>query len=220
MEFKDRDFQEDDPDDLIDTLAIDLDIPVGASINCTTYTGTFNNTQVELSFRVVCAKNYNGPNCTQFCNDSSCPCDPGYTGELCETNINDCAGVNCSEHGHCEDGVDPFSCQCDVGYTGEFCVTDINDCAGVNCSGHGQCVDGNNSFTCSCDIGYTGELCETDIDDCVEVNCGHNAYCIDGINSYTCKCNDTNNDCKEGIVHSLLLNCIKAHYIEIEKLMI
>ena len=177
MEFKDRDFEEDDPDDLIDTLAIDLDISVGASVSRTTYTGTFNNTQVELSFQVVCAENYYGPDCTQFCNDSSCPCDPGYTGE--------------------------------------FCGTDINDCAG-----HGQCVDGNNSFSCSCDIGYTGELCETDIDDCVEVNCGHNAYCIDGINSYTCKCNDTNNDCKEGIVHSLLLNCIKAHYIKIEKLMI
>ena len=127
FEVKDYDFAEVIEDDLIDFDAINIDIPVGASISRTTYTGTFNNTQVELSFRVVCAENYYGPDCTQFCNDSSCPCDPGYTGEFCESNINDCAGVNCSGHGQCVDGINSFICQCELGFMGELCESTTED---------------------------------------------------------------------------------------------
>ena len=39
-------------------------------------------------------------------------CDPGFTGELCQTNIDDCVGVTCSGNGVCVDGVNSFTCQC------------------------------------------------------------------------------------------------------------
>ena len=48
-------------------------------------------------------------------------CDQGYTGQLCETDINECEGVDCSGNGECLDGVGSFSCVCSSGYTGELC---------------------------------------------------------------------------------------------------
>ena len=50
-----------------------------------------------------------------------CACDPGFTDELCQTNIDDCVGVNCSRNGVCVDRVNTFTCDCDPGFTGEFC---------------------------------------------------------------------------------------------------
>ena len=39
------------------------------------------------------------------------------------TDIDDCAGVTCSGHGQCVDGVASYTCECDVGYTGNDCQT-------------------------------------------------------------------------------------------------
>ena len=33
--------------------------------------------------------------CVDVINSFTCDCNPGYTGELCETDIDDCVGVNC-----------------------------------------------------------------------------------------------------------------------------
>ncbi len=51
----------------------------------------------------------------------TCSCDPGYTGTICETNIDDCVNRNCSGNGVCVDGVDSFGCECESGLTGETC---------------------------------------------------------------------------------------------------
>ena len=37
--------------------------------------------------------------------------------------IDDCAGITCSGHGQCVDGIAGYTCNCDVGYTGNNCQT-------------------------------------------------------------------------------------------------
>ena len=146
-----------------------------------------------ISFRVACAGNYYGQDCSQFCNAENCTCEPGFTGEFCHINIDDCLEVNCSRNSHCVDGVNHYACVCTPGYTGENCGVNIDECETMNidCSRKGRCLDGINTFTCNCDPGFTGEQCEVNIDDCqteLTVNCSGHGWCVDGVNSFTCIC--------------------------------
>ena len=59
--------------------------------------------------------------CVDGVDSFNCSCDPGFTGELCQTNINECVGVDCSGNGECLDGVNSFTCECNPGYTGQVC---------------------------------------------------------------------------------------------------
>ena len=47
-----------------------------------------------------------------------CECLPGYAGDNCEININDCGLHYCHNEGECIDGIGTFSCQCLPGFTG------------------------------------------------------------------------------------------------------
>ena len=59
--------------------------------------------------------------CLDGLDSFNCRCDPGFTGEQCQTNIDDCVGVRCSGNGECLDGVNSFTCECSPGYTGPHC---------------------------------------------------------------------------------------------------
>ena len=125
------------------------------------FNGTFGFAYIEMSFKVECSVSHYFPNCDTSCElEGNCTCLSGYTGPLCEVNINDCIGVNCSGNGECIDGVNAFNCNCFHGYSGNMCKVNIDDCIGVNCSGNGNCSDKVGSFTCDCDIGYSGALCQ------------------------------------------------------------
>ncbi|XP_060581989.1 fibropellin-1-like [Ruditapes philippinarum] len=51
-----------------------------------------------------------------------CDCaDNGYTGELCETNIDDCATNPCNNGGTCVDGINDYTCTCPPDTTGLTC---------------------------------------------------------------------------------------------------
>ena len=101
---------------------------------------------ITLSFRVVCAENYYGPDCSQFCTDN-CACDPGFTGEFCQTNIDE---YNCG-NGVCVDGINSFICNCNTGYTGTLCNSDINECLSNPCGRNGQCMNQIGTFRCNGD---------------------------------------------------------------------
>ena len=100
------------PNDLIDEFLISISstLPVNEETGTQLFWGSVNLTHIELSFQVVCA--------------------PDFTGEFCESVIDDCIGPlsNCSGKGQCIDGIGTFTCDCEPGYSGEYCEIDIDKC--------------------------------------------------------------------------------------------
>ena len=64
--------------------------------------------------------------CVDGISKFTCDCSSGFTGELCETNINDCIEVNCSGNGTCVDGITNFTCDCSPSFTGDLNRVCIN----------------------------------------------------------------------------------------------
>ena len=54
----------------------------------------------------------------------TCDCIAGYTGGMCDVNINDCESDPCQNGGSCNDEVDGFVCDCISVFTGDTCDTE------------------------------------------------------------------------------------------------
>ncbi|XP_068690653.1 neurogenic locus notch homolog protein 1-like, partial [Montipora foliosa] len=139
---------------------------------------------------VVCQCQNNGscipdPNSPRGSGLYQCNCAPGFTGDACQTDIDECLSYPCLR-GRCMDGLNNFSCICDPGYVGRTCNTDYDDCSSSPCV-HGNCIDFTGSYGCTCEPGYVGENCEIDINECVSSPCRHGT-CVDQVNNYICQC--------------------------------
>uniref|UniRef100_A0AAR2JRL6 Neurogenic locus notch homolog protein 1 n=1 Tax=Pygocentrus nattereri TaxID=42514 RepID=A0AAR2JRL6_PYGNA len=110
----------------------------------------------------------------------------GFTGSLCEIDINECASNPC-HYGVCKDGLASFTCVCRPGYSGRLCEININECLSQPCRNGGTCQDRENSYTCTCPKGITGRNCENNVDDCKSKPCVF-GKCVDRINGYDCLC--------------------------------
>ena len=63
----------------------------------------------------------------------------GYTGDVCEINIDDCAEGPCLNGGTCEDAVNAFFCECIDGFIGVRCEENVNDCKPNPCKNGAHC---------------------------------------------------------------------------------
>jgi hypothetical protein len=104
----------------------------------------------------------NNGTCVNGQNAFSCACDAGYSGEFCETNVDDCVGVACLNGAICLDAVDDYECLCPRNYFGKLCGSLSDDCAANVCKNGAECVPDYASATgyvCECLDGFVGLYC-------------------------------------------------------------
>ncbi|CAL8142101.1 unnamed protein product [Orchesella dallaii] len=147
----------------------------------------------------------NGGTCIPTLYGAFCYCPPGWEGEQCNQDVNECANLQGTELG-CQNGATcvntpgSWHCQCRTGYVGKHCAKRSNDCSSASASelcGHGRCIDqhsGPNPFTCICDPGWTTDgrspTCNIDVDECsqYQTTCSANppVSCINTPGSFVC----------------------------------
>ncbi|XP_030006711.1 versican core protein isoform X1 [Sphaeramia orbicularis] len=70
----------------------------------------------------------NGGSCYKRGPQNICMCAPGYTGQYCETDVDECQSNPCLNGATCLDGVNSFTCLCLPSYSGELCEQDTEVC--------------------------------------------------------------------------------------------
>uniref|UniRef100_W5KML6 Versican core protein n=1 Tax=Astyanax mexicanus TaxID=7994 RepID=W5KML6_ASTMX len=80
-------------------------------------------------FKDLCRVNIceNGGTCVSNGEDR-CFCAAGFSGDRCETDIDECQSNPCRNGATCLDGVDSFSCVCLPSYSGSLCERDTDVC--------------------------------------------------------------------------------------------
>lgn len=98
----------------------------------------------------------NNGQCIDQVDSFRCNCTgTGYSGTLCQDNVNECSvGVMCLHGGICYDTYGSFICTCPPGYGGNRCEHPINECSSQPCGPGATCMDKHNGrFECICPNG-------------------------------------------------------------------
>jgi len=141
----------------------------------------------------------------------------GFTGERCETNVNDCEGIICPKaNTHCVDGINSFDCKCKENFvrnSEDVCVR-RNPCDSSPCHSNATCYNLNDGqYRCMCPPTYTGRQCEDDIDECrvFPSICRNGGRCVNEIGSYRCFCSAgwTGATCTQAIDYCSSQPCLR-----------
>lgn len=88
----------------------------------------------------------------------NCTCPAGFTGTLCEDDIDECEVSPCENKGTCENNQGSFFCRCQSGFSGPLCSTDVDECRKLKCQNGGTCIPTPDGYDCQCVPGFEGRL--------------------------------------------------------------
>ncbi|XP_066223296.1 protein crumbs homolog 2 [Saccopteryx leptura] len=121
-----------------------------------------------------------------------CRCPPGFEGDDCSVDVDECASGPCLSGGRCQDLPSGFRCHCPSGYTGLTCQEDVDECLSGPCLHGGTCDDAVAGYLCSCPEAWGGHDCSVRLTGCQGHTCPLAATCIptfkSGLHSYVCHC--------------------------------
>lgn len=123
----------------------------------------------------------------------TCSCDLGWTGDLCDTDHDECEDTPCLNGAACQQTPEPgdYTCTCLPEYIGKNCEElRIKTCAQSPCV-HGFCIDEANvgssdQYRCDCKPGYTGHNCELEEDYCLKLGgyCNNGGTCVSDLSAF------------------------------------
>lgn len=85
-----------------------------------------------------------------------CTCPTGFTGTLCEDDIDECEANPCENKGTCVNTPGSFYCHCQSDFSGSVCSSDINECLKLKCQNGGACMHSPDGYFCQCVPGFEG----------------------------------------------------------------
>uniref|UniRef100_A0A8W8NC50 Fibrillin-1 n=1 Tax=Magallana gigas TaxID=29159 RepID=A0A8W8NC50_MAGGI len=165
------------------------------SFHCSCFEGyVLNNT--TMSNCTKCPEGYYGENCQEQCSCgqgsdrcdhiTGCYCKPGWTGTLCETDINECNNTDNPCNSYTEECINndgSFICKCKEGFTNSAndSCKDIDECNESSTCQH-NCTNLQGSFECACTTGYSleidGRSCKVCPNFKYGVNCSNDCACV------------------------------------------